>query len=316
MNALLLAIAVLLLAVGCAPSMKGAFDKGGYTSSYGYSIPYLERTQVLLPRGWVLDNFIKVKGDLQPKNSDFYISTHFLDDDNDGDADRDLSNYTYALRYEHQIRSGAIWLREIPIPGHQRHKDLRILMQQYVGQMVGANYELVTFGNVAVIDVQRFAATIVQQGPLMVAGRPGFYAIVDISNVDQASVSRGAPSRRIEVVMLRSPKDEEVALHGGQGKTRRYPVLLVAGYSNLPEDFDPDQDAFHELLSKITIDGKAGLTLGPTPQGPPEGLPVDAQVPAASGPWNAPAGSPAPSAPGSPSGLDPVVAPAPPPGAR
>jgi hypothetical protein len=191
--------------------------------------------------GWSLDNYRRELGEWVPKASNEYISTFDFDDNNDGRSDGTLSAFTYALRYEHRVHSGVIWLREVPISAKLRDKDLRILMQSYVDEITSSSYEVVRLDSTtAAVLERRYAAAVIEQGPVTIAGRPGYFATVDVANLDQLRVSPDARARRVQLVIFRAPKDETLDADPRRRRnpqTGSFPVLIVAGYSNLPTDF-------------------------------------------------------------------------------
>lgn len=265
---------LLWAASACGPSLRGEFSKDGYASSYGYNVPYQAGTQRVLPAGWQLDNYRQGKTQLVLKDSPEYVAVYEFDDNDDGTADQVLSAPLYALRYKHLVHSGVIWLRDVPMSGDLRHKELRVLMQSYIDEMSGANYEVVRLGPAAgVVRSREYLATVMAEGPATVAGRPAYYALVDVSNASQP----GGRSRQVELVILRAPAEERGDEDPRHPRRASYPVLMVAGYSNMPADFEPGLADFHDFLGRVSIEGKTGLALGqPAPAPPATAVPPPA----------------------------------------
>src|SRR3954469_8804384 len=136
-------VCVAAAAAACGPAHGGAFNTLGFTSTYGYDIPYEGGTQRLLPPQWRLDNFELGREGLVHKRSERYLTNYHLedDDDRDGRSGTIIDAFKYALRFEHSVHAGVIWLREIPIETKLRNKDLRVLMQAYIDELSGAVYE-------------------------------------------------------------------------------------------------------------------------------------------------------------------------------
>jgi hypothetical protein len=116
----------------------------------------------------------------------------------------------------------------------------------------------------------RQAAVIVEQGPAIMAGRPAYAATLDVANVDQLKLDPGARTQRIQLVLMRAPNDEKIVRdEQDPRKTLTYPVVVLAGYSNMPADFQTGLNDFHEFLRRLTVGAKSGLALNMTPSAPP-----------------------------------------------
>jgi len=257
---------------GCLSTARGEFASTGYTSTYGYEIPYQRGTKLLLPVEWGIDNLRLEHGQWVHKDQSNYVTKYEFDDDGDGMAENSLEIYTYALRYEHRVHDGVIWLREIPIAKKLRSKDLRVLLQSYLDEIAGATYETVTLGAKPVLGPpapqivveQRRAPEIIEQGAATVGGQLAYAVTFDLANIDEVKVAPRARSRRVQLVVLRALKDE--VIEATKGLSREvYPVLLLAGYSNMPADFAKGLDDFHGLLRNMVFAGKSGLTLELSP---------------------------------------------------
>lgn len=262
----------LLSAAACGPRNRGTFGDHGYQSSYGYDVKYPEGGAMLLPPTWQLDNFRRENGAWVRKDQGEYRTSTAYDDNNDGSADGTIETFTYALRYENRVTSGVIWVRDIPISGELRDKDLRILMQSYVAGIAELSYETVQLGEAAVIIAQpRYVATIVDQGPAVLAGQPAYTATVSISDIEQIRVTPEARAMRVQLVIVRAPRDEKLLERESERAKRMktpeqvLPVLVVAGYSSLPDDFDADLRIFHDLLGRVSIAGESGFSIMPPP---------------------------------------------------
>jgi hypothetical protein len=290
----------LLGLASCSPIARGGFAAKGYTSGYGYDVAYRAGTQFLLPTPWNIDNYRLDTGKWVRKDVAPYVTKYTFDDDDDGKIDKTLNTFTYALRYEHSVHSGVIWLRNLPTSGKLRSKDLRILMQGYINEITAATYETVRFAEstMPVVVEHRQAAVIVEEGPANVAGRPAYAATIDVADVDQIKLAPGARTRRVQLVLMRAPQDEKVEYEVDDindkikkknneseppKKVINYPVIVLAGYSNMPMDFPAALSEFHDLLRRLTIDGRSGLTLNMVPADPPvaPSAPVQTSAPQA-----------------------------------
>jgi hypothetical protein len=279
--------AMVAAATACVPLMtRGAFVTRGYFSGYGYDVLFQDGTKSTLPPAWRIDNYRLDGLDLVRKDRDRYVTTYAFDNNGDGRTDDRFKAFTYALRYEHSVHAGVIWLRNIPIAQKLRDKDLRVLMQDYIEEITTATYETVQLGAHGVPTVvveRRRAAAILEQGPATVAGRLAYAATIEVANVDQIKLSPDVRTRRVEIVLMRSPDDETIRHNGVV--TATYPVVVLAGYSNMQADFPAGRDDFHDFLRLLTIGGRSGLTINLAPAAPADpaavGVPPGAPPPAA-----------------------------------
>lgn len=244
----------------------------------------------MLPTAWVIDNYRRDRGELVAKDEDRYNTKYEFDDNEDGivDHDHEIELPTYALRYEHKVHSGVIWLRNIPLAKKLRAKELRVLMQSYIDEISGTSYETIRLADRRIV-VERQAPTVamvIEEGPAMVAGLPAYAATLEIAKVDEVKVAPAARTRRVQLVLMRAPKDEELKYRvndiADKESTTSYPVVVLAGYSNMPADFPAGLEEFHDLLRRVSIAGKRGLTLetAPTVQ-PPQASPGPPPAPKA-----------------------------------
>lgn len=90
----------------------------------------------------------------------------------------------------------------------------------------------------------------------MVYGHEAYTAIVEIANIDQLKLSPDSRWHRAELVLIRTHY-----LWQPVGLTKRYyPVFMMAGYSNLPEDFDSGRSEFYDFLKRIKLSTYPALT--------------------------------------------------------
>ncbi len=267
-----------LLSVGCLGTRTGEFDQHGYLNTqYGYRV--VNDGSELLGPDWLIDNFYPRNNALEPKQVDEYTITYELDVNGDGQMDLKEKTLLYDLRYKHKSHDASIWLRAFPVSAELRDKDLRVLVQRYVDAVAGAGYEAVKLGAGVVVEERRFAPQMLERGTARASAELDAYmATFDVANVDEIAVSPNARKRRVQVVMVRPPFE-----HTSKRTSATFPVLMIAGYANLPEDFETDKPAFVSFLSRIQVEERAGFQ-------PLAVEPVSAAATADSAP-QAPAGS-------------------------
>lgn len=294
--------------VACGPPATLAFDGYGYKhQAYGYRLLNQSPDKLLSPE-WELDNlYVTPTKKLEQKHSPDYVSTYSFDMDGDGDEDREEEGFLYDLRFKHKQRDALIWLRTLPISTDLREKDLRVLVQRYIDEVSGAGFEAVqlTRGSI-VIREKRYAANVISRGSFTLAKQEAFESTFDVANVDEVQINPNARKTRVRIALIRTPfKYPKHELDKVE-----FPVLMLVGYANLPEDFAKDEPAFNSVLSRIQIGADVGVTpvqlepLAPAAAPPSPAVatsmpvaapPPAASAPAAAAPSNAPVpGTPAP----------------------
>jgi hypothetical protein len=305
MKSLVSAVAAGVLAVGllaCGPPATVAFDGYGYKhQKYGYRL-LNQSGDKLLPPEWQLDNLYWTPSKkLEQKHTPDYLATFRFDMNGDGATDRDEQGFLYDLRFKHTKRDATIWVRTLPISTDLREKDLRVLVQRYVDEVSGAGFEAVQLGpNSIVIREKRYAASVISRGSFTVAKQEAFETTFDVANVDEVAVSPNARKTRVRIALVRTP----FTYPKKQLDKVEFPVLMLVGYANLPEDFAKDEPAFNGVLSHIQIGASVGVTptkfesLAPVAAAPPASAPsaTPAAATAAASAASAPAPVPTPPA--------------------
>ena len=255
--------AALTLALGvsaCGPRGGGVISPEGFKhSEHAYEVTAAASGQLMSDQ-WKLDNYYEGTFGYKPKSAPRYVVTYQLDRDGDGEYERNAQELMYDLRFKHLVHDGVIYLRTIPISEDLKHKKLTVLLDGFVEEMAGAGYEVVQFNEeTSVVVEKRYAAVVIEEGEAQLGGLPAHAAILDIANLDQIKVDPLARSGRVQLILLHTPFE-----YGSRG----FPVLLLAGYVNQPEDFQAGLPEFHELLSRVVIGGQRGFSAKLTPVTP------------------------------------------------
>lgn len=298
--------------VACGVPATAGFDGYGYKhETYGYRV-LNQRAQDLLPADWELDNlYLTASKKLEQKRSDDYLVTFNFDMNGDGTNDRKERGFLYDLRFKHVQRDAVIWLRTLPLSTDLRQKDLRVLMQRYVDEVSGAGVEAVQIGpNSVVIRERRYAASVINRGAFTVAHQDAFQTTFDVANVDEVAISPNARKTRVRIALIRTPFTYPTK----KWDKTQFPVLMLVGYANLPEDFAKDEPTFDAVLARIQIGSGVGVTPVYWEQVTP--APIFASAPATSTAAATPASAAPPASsvapPPLPSGTATSAAPSPP----
>lgn len=168
-----------------------------------------------------------------------------LDGDGDGAVDAQFTVPAHDLLLEHNRTGATIWLRTLPYPERLAMKEMHVLLHQYLDSAAGSGKVIVELKGetLQVKESERYATRILSQVPAELGGFDAIAATFELANVTQVNVAN-ARWRRARVVLARTP----FRLHAGG---MSWPVILIAGYSNLQQDFDRNLSDFVTLLSRI-----------------------------------------------------------------
>lgn len=239
----------------------------------------------LMAEPWKLENFYGSPMPEHAKQGDEYKSRYRFDADGDGETESYKDEFAFELRFENLHDKGSIWLRVVPASRDSANVDLKVLLDSFVDSLAGGNYEtvLLTPGQSGVRE-KRYASTLTAVQPCRLAQRECLLATIELADVDQLKLSPSHRWRKVQILLLRPGFMYE---HYGAS----YPTYFFAGYSSQPERFAGGLPDFHDLLSRILIDGRKGLELAspPPPATPPAPAPAPAPTPATAPPQQAPA---------------------------
>ena len=141
-----------------------------------------------------------------------------------------------------------------------REKKLSVLMDRYVEHIAGAGYEIVSLNAQSHLLVEkRYAAAIVAKGTTKLAGREAYVAVLEVANIDQIKIDPNARRERVEVVLLHTDFTYEKRSLNESAKPASFPVVMFAGYANMPDEFEAGLGEFHDFLGRIEIAGERGF---------------------------------------------------------
>ncbi len=251
-----------LLFTSSCVSTFATFTKQGFKhETYPYKVFSLDGKVAgsLLSSNWKLDNFYfngRVNKLVPKKGTDYEINYEF-DTDNDGKTDFVQLGNLYDIRLKHRKSAGVIWLRTIPIQDDDFGTDLRVIAKEYVNAMAEAGYEVKKFGSGIVIKENKYVAKVNNSAKAKLAKLDAFESTIDVSNVDQIKVTPDKAQKRVSLVFVRT----KFRYKSGSSSPRHYatfPVLMLIGYSNFPEDFEAQKKDFEIFLKQIEIQGNRG----------------------------------------------------------
>ena len=278
-----LAALIALLALGGTACVKkqGTFDAQGYTNHlYDYHVRS-DRGGELMSDAWLLDNYYG--DDHKAKRAPEYVTEYQLDTSGNGKVDTTPEELRYDLRYENRFDSGVIWLRTLPLSTTRKDTEPRVLMREYVDALASSGYTAITLKpGQLFIESEHLTARVLDARESRVGGAPAFEAIVEIADVDALQLDPNARRKLAKLVVVRP----NFVYNKGRVD---FPVLMVAGYVNFPEDFTRALSDFDSMLSRIDL-GSGGSyqpraqVLPTAPEPPAAGPPMGAGPPPAVAP--------------------------------
>jgi hypothetical protein len=253
-------LGVALMSGGCAT--KTSFRGPAYQhEEHAYAVAYddAKRLQILGDE-WILDNYRRVPAktaeepdSLVRKTTSEYLTSYSFDLDDNGSFEDKVKRPAYDLLFKNRRTNAQIWLTTIPLSRELADKELRVLLNNYVENISGSGFVVFDLG--ASHSGKRFSTRVVERGDAELSGKPALVATVEVANVDQLELSPNARRDQVRIVMTR-PEVRMVRGKKGDGSVDgRVPfrVLLIAGYSNDPEDFEKQYPEFKRFLGKIHL---------------------------------------------------------------
>jgi len=167
-------------------------------------------------------------------------------------------------------------------------------MREYVDAVSGSGLAAADVGGGIAIGVERrFATRIIDSQRISVHGLEAYSATVEVANVDQLSLSPSSRWERTRIVLIRTPFRYHPDTLAARNRRVEFPVLMLVGYSNLPEDFDRGVPAFVRFVNAIAfLDAPTGAPRGVQvvgAEGPHAPTPTPPQQPLAPQPSPTPA---------------------------
>lgn len=230
-------------------------------SDHHYEIPYRGTApDEILGPDWRIDNYVRTAGGSgtskwTQKGGPSYLTDRSFDFDGDGQTDvKRTDEPIYDLLLTHRKTDGVIWLRSIPIAHEMDQKELRVLAQRYVEASSGAGTVYVHFGEygVSASAEVRYGTKLLHAMDCEVAGWPAHRVEFELSNVDRAQAGDAEAEERVGIVLI-DPEFKRWVEATNSTAGAEYKVLLVAGYSNRPQDAAGTEADLSELLERIEL---------------------------------------------------------------
>lgn len=151
----------------------------------------------------------------------------------------------------HARTNGSIWLRAILPDEDHEAKELRVLAENLVNNVSAFGYYRATIGTrYTTVETHSYVATALDHRELTISGQEAFVVVLDIADADQLELDYQARIARVMVVLIRMGEARTVR----EGRMRRdVPVILIAGYANSVDDFDPQLGDFEAFLDSLRI---------------------------------------------------------------
>lgn len=232
--------------------------------TYDYSVAAQGGTGQLMSSDWRLDNYIpSTEGLGEPKETDEYTSRVGLDNDGDGTFETRVTIPTYDLLFKHRRDDGVVFLSTFPISQHASERELSVILRDFVESAAASGEIRHNYVAGSSRVSAPMASRILVSRPVRVHGYPAHEVIFEVANVQQLELSPSARWERGHVVLVRAdmvfgqrqrqPSVRVPSVGRGVGQETFYPVLMVIGYANHPDEFDAHHDEFRDLLNRVRI---------------------------------------------------------------
>lgn len=238
--------------------------EGFHHVTYDYSVLSDPRAGDLLSRDWRLDNYVPSEEGLgEPKEGDDYVAEIGLDSDGDGEYETRVKIPTFDLLYKHRRNDGRLFLSTIPISQYDSERELSVMLRDLVGRASHGGRVTYDFTRGTARASGEMASRILTSRPVTVSGYPAHEVIFEVANVQQLELTPDARWVRSHIVIVRT---DFVFTRNQLGPAFRvptigrsiptgtfYPVLMVIGYSNHPDEFDDHHPEFRDFVSRVRL---------------------------------------------------------------
>lgn len=235
--------------------------------NYDYSVVAQGGTGELMSSDWRLDNYAPAAGGAvglgEPKVTGPYVAEVGLDGDGDGEFEGRVTLPTFDLLFKHRRDDGRIFLSTFPISQHASERELSVMLRDFVESAAASGEITHNYNGGSSRAAAPMASRILASRPTRVHGFPAHEVVFEVANVQQLELSPSARWERGHVVLVRSemvfgqrqlyPAVSVPSLGRGVGQEPFYPVLMVIGYANHPDEFDAHHDEFRDFLSRVHI---------------------------------------------------------------
>ncbi len=246
-----------LVAVGCGHGSTTA-GQALVHSKFPYAVAYDDAShKSVLGEDWRLENYRhRDRSDDIERKAGYTLSYAFdFDNDDKPDATRELPYPD--LLFLHRKTSARIEISTLLLDERLADKELRVLVQQMVDSRSGTRSLLLGFGREARGVEKRYATRLLDSSPATLGEQQGLVATIERVDLDQLQLDPQARWQRSRLFLVHAPFDYFVSEGSVTGTAsersralHRYRVLLVAEYSNTPEDFEAQYPEFLRLLNK------------------------------------------------------------------
>lgn len=245
-------VAALGLFAGCRAREVGHFGEGAfYHVRDHYRVRYGtegDPARALLPAEWRIDNY-QVDGNGRPtlarRARRFRID--YTIEHASGHRVRVRGVELFDLRYTNRRDGAVIFARTLPLSTSAADRELEGLMRDYVDRASGGSYVAVSLlGRPAVLE-QRWAPRVLREGPAVVSGQPGYYATVEMVDVDRHRVDPSSRGETITLVMMRPGH------HRWRAGESALPMLVLFGLATRPEHHDEHLEQLRSFISRVDV---------------------------------------------------------------
>lgn len=225
---------------GCAHNPGTFYQEGFRHTDLPYRIHAGEQGgAALLAPDWRLENYyVGPSRRLVPKKGEEI--EHKFDTDGDGEVDQRLTSQRFDIKLDHLKKDQTIWLRSLPISQTDAHKELKVLLRDYVERVSMSDVMLITFGHegrdVSVAaPLGRKVGTLRFTEAFNMDGRDMLAATVDVVDLDKSRVDPDVERRRHQLLFVRT--NFYIPVSRQQARVHLFPVIMVIGYSSMTDDF-------------------------------------------------------------------------------
>lgn len=154
----------------------------------------------------------------------------------------------FVTRMRSRVHNGELWIQIVELDEEYLEMSPGVLARNIVENLAGGRWWVRLDGRRVRGRHVRWASTLVEETTAVIQGQPAHVVLVDVANVDQLQMDPNARFARAALAVIRGGV---YRIERRGNVQRKWPMLMIVGYANAPEEFEASYDDFARLLDHL-----------------------------------------------------------------